>query len=155
MNFTSGQFNSELFEMANNRKFNAEADYTTYFTEVLTFDATNHKATATYTPVAGSVTWSGMGASDTATISDKEITITGLEGDVEVTYKTVVSGANVVRIDNKSTAIGKATLRWPVYSSGDDCSDAAVKGYVEMVIYKCRVSQGPGFDTSLIHRFLE
>ena len=147
MSMTSGQFNSELFEMANGSSFAEDSTYTTYITETVTFDNSG-KATVAYVPVADSITWAGQGTSDTATISGKEVTVTGLTGDVELTYETVISGAHVAKINNSQTAIGAATLRWPVYSSGDDCSDSAIKGYVEMKIFRCRVSQGPGFDTS-------
>lgn len=65
-----------------------------------------------------------------------------------MTYLAAVAGAHTAAIDNASTAQGEAWLRWPVYGAADDCADSSIKGYVEMHIYRCRVSQMPGFDTS-------
>ena len=69
-------------------------------------------------------------------------------GDMEVTYLTELTSGNVSMIDNTTSVIGEALLRWPVYNSGDDCSDSGIKGYAEMRIFRCRVTQAPGFDSS-------
>ena len=37
---------------------------------------------------------------------------------------------------------------YPCYSSGDDCSTAAIVGYLYVRIYRCRATQKPGFDSS-------
>lgn len=52
------------------------------------------------------------------------------------------------KIDNRSSAIGEAILMWPVYGSGDDCSDSSIIGNVIVKVYKCRVTAAPGFDSS-------
>ena len=67
---------------------------------------------------------------------------------MEVTYLTVLESGSVANIKTDSSVIGEATLRWPVYDSGDDCSDSGIKGYAEMKVYRCRISQAAGFDTS-------
>ena len=54
----------------------------------------------------------------------------------------------IAKIDNKSVAAGEAVLKWPVYASGDDCTDSAIKGYVIMRLYRARITQLPGFDSS-------
>ena len=54
----------------------------------------------------------------------------------------------VAKIDNKSVAMGEAVLKWPVYASGDDCTDSAIKGHVVMRLYRARLTRLPGFDTS-------
>lgn len=145
---TSAQFNADLFAMANNVEYESRTGYKVYMTETVNFDATTNKATLTYAPVAnGEIYWNGKTDSDTATVTDNEVTVTGLTGDVEITYQHAVD-AKVAEITNTNAAIGEAFLRWPVYGAADDCSDSAIKGYVEMHIYRCRVSQMPGFDTS-------
>lgn len=90
-------------------------------------------------------------------VSGKVVTVTldnVTEGDqVEVSYEYVVEGAHVIQVDNKTSAIGEAVFKWPVYGSGDDCTDASIKGYVIMHLYRCRVTQAPGFDTSLTQQY--
>lgn len=69
-------------------------------------------------------------------------------GPIEISYEYTIDTANVIKIDNKSAATGEAVMKWPVYGAGDDCTDNAVKGYVILRMYRCRVTQMPGFDTS-------
>lgn len=164
---TSGQFNAELFALANGSNFEADANYTTYTTEHLTVDATAHTVTLKETPVANSVSIAGMEEGTSAAeevpasgddpavnakfaVSGKLVTFPeSITGEVEISYEYVVNGANVAQIDNQTSAIGEAVFKWPVYNSGEDCTDASVKGYVIMKVYRCRVTQMPGFDTSL------
>ena len=134
ISMTSGQFNADLFALANGSNFKANAAYTTYTTEHLTVDATSHSITLANTPVV---------AAKVITLPDD------VEGEIEVSYEYVVTDAKVAEIDNQTSAIGEAVFKWPVYNSGEDCTDAAIKGYVIMKVYRCRVSQMPGFDTSL------
>lgn len=163
ISMTSGQFNADLFALANGSNFKADAAYTTYTTEHLTVDATSHSITLTNTPVAHSISIGGMvegttaGAGtedtdnlDTFSVAAKVITLPDdVTGEIEVSYEYVVSDAKVAEIDNQTSAIGEAVFKWPVYNSGEDCTDASIKGYVIMKVYRCRVSQMPGFDTSL------
>lgn len=166
ISMTSGQFNAELFALANGTNFDADATYTTYITEHLTPDATAHTVTLKETPVENSVSIAGMDQGTAAAepqaasgndpavnakfaVSAKVVTFpASITGEVEISYEYVVSGAKVAQIDNQTSAIGEAVFKWPVYNSGEDCTDAAVKGYVIMKVYRCRVTQMPGFDTS-------
>lgn len=70
-------------------------------------------------------------------------------------YYNLVSEINGVgesieeaQIDNRSSAIGEAILVWPVYGSGDECTDSSIIGNVIMKVYKARVTAAPGFDSS-------
>lgn len=156
ISMTSGQFNADLFAMANNRAFATDSTYTTFKTEVLTPDATTHKVTLAETPATGSVNIRGLssvapqGGTADYTVAGKEITFTDttLVSPVEISYEYTVSTANVIKIDNKTAAVGEAVMKWPVYAAGDDCTDSAIKGYVIMRLYRCRVTAMPGFDTS-------
>ena len=155
ISMTSGQFNAELFALANGSNFEADENYTTYTTEHLTIDATSHSITLKEVPLAKTVSIAGMKEGTTAgegvfTVADKIVTFDDSEeGEIEVSYEYTVNGANVAQIDNQTSAIGEAVFKWPVYNSGEDCTDASVKGYVIMKVYRCRVTQMPGFDTSL------
>ena len=65
-------------------------------------------------------------------------------------YDLVAEGEHVeeAKIDNRSSAIGEAIMVYPVYGSGDDCSDSSIIGNVIVKVYKCRVTAAPGFDAS-------
>lgn len=168
---TSGQFNSELFALAANRHFANDETYKVWFTETVTF--TNGTATLSYAPEAGSVWYNGMDSNDTVAIDGRTITITvvtgpatdgeewtpntdtslfpnsGMDGEVEITYQTALAaGADVMYSTNKDAVIGEAFMRWPIYSANSDCADSSIKGYVELHVFRCRVTQGPGFDSS-------
>lgn len=67
---------------------------------------------------------------------------------VRVVYRVVKSAEKAKILTNSTSARGEVTMKWPVYSSGADCSEAAIKGYVILTIYLARVSAMPGFDTS-------
>lgn len=146
ISMTSGQFNADLFAMANDVKFAEDAAYSTFKTETL--EASQNKITLTETPIAGTVAIRGLEADTDFTVADNVVSFTGTQtGNVEVSYEYTVTG-NVVKIDNKKAAVGEAVMKWPIYAAGDDCSESAIKGYVILRIYRCRVTQMPGFDTS-------
>lgn len=162
---TSGQFNADLFAMANGKEFAADANYTTFFTEYPEYDATAYSLTLSRTPETGTVSIAGMDPSTTDssgtartpdfTVSGKVITIaadarTGLVDDqaVEVMYEAAVTGANTIEIQNDTAAVGEAVFKWPIYESGEDCTESSIKGFVVVSVPRCRVTQQPGFDTS-------
>lgn len=154
ISMTSGQFNAELFALANGRNFEESETYKTFYTEHLTPDATSHAVTLKYTPTVGSVSIAGMEEGSTAgegvfVVNDEVVTFdNSITGEVEISYEYTVTSANVIEIDNKTSAIGEAVFKWPVYNAGQDCTESSVKGYVIMHLYRCRVTQMPGFDTS-------
>jgi len=170
MNLTSGKFEADLFVMTNSTEFVENANYQTTYTETLVPDG-NNEVELRYIPVTGTVSIAGMeetaqtpsdgGASGKPTFKVTIITGTGSEAvgakvtfasgvvqsQVEVSYYYTIS-ANEALIDNRSSAMGEAVLKWPVYGNGDDCTDAAIIGYAIMRVFKCRVTAQPGFDSS-------
>ncbi|MBP3647557.1 MAG: hypothetical protein J6K55_14160 [Clostridia bacterium] len=81
--------------------------------------------------------------------------ITFFEGDVaigdtlRVAYRRRVNGASVATVKtNSTTAKGSLYAHWPVYSSGTDCTESAVKGYLHLFVPRVRVTALPGFDNS-------
>lgn len=81
--------------------------------------------------------------------------ITFADGDVEaddvvrIAYRRRVNGASVATIKtNSTTAKGALFAHWPVYSSGTDCTESAIKGYLHLFIPRVRVTALPGFDNS-------
>ena len=109
-----------------------------------------------------------MDSNDTVTIDGRNVTIAivngpatqdgewtpntdagDLVGDVEITYQTALAGgADIMYSTNRDAVMGEVFMRWPVYSANSDCTDSSVKGYVELHVFRCRVTQGPGFDSS-------
>lgn len=178
MQATSGQFNAEIFAMANGQNFKTET-VKLPFTEVIELKETQDayvlktaKEIITNDP-AYPVTIEGMtkAASGTgvpngqfyveasATDTDEGAlgykttlkigTFTNAEGvsTAEVTYY-MEQDVKKIAIDNKTTAVGELIARWPVYSSGEEGNAGGVKGYIVMDVYRCRITQMPGFDTS-------
>lgn len=84
-----------------------------------------------------------------------ETVITFNTGDVKVgdtirvSYRRrVVSAGTVAAMTNGTTAKGELFMHFPVYSDGSDCTESAMKGMVHFHVYRCRVTQTPGFDAS-------
>lgn len=92
-------------------------------------------------------------AASAQTAGKTEITLTA--GDftagqpVRVSYvRRVVNGTQVSVLTTSSTAKGELWAHYPVYSSGVDCTDASIKGWVHMYFPRVRVTALPGFDAS-------
>lgn len=82
-------------------------------------------------------------------------TLTFFAGDVavgdEITVsynRRLVSAHTVTVRTDSNSAMGELYIHWPVYADGADCTDSAIAGYVHFRIFRVRVSQAPGFDTS-------
>lgn len=161
---TQVEFNRDLFAMANKTKFVEDAAYTTLTTERHDIDPATHSITLLNTPVEGTINIRGLkqGTAAAAGVysvdSENPAKIIFSEdeaGEIEVSYENVVADAQVALMDNKSSAVGQLVLKWPIYSDGKDCTEAAIIGYLVMNIFRVRVTQLPGFDTSLtLYRFL-
>lgn len=156
ISLTSGQFNTDLFELSSNQ-FDAigdgagEIEYDTWFTETVDFPASGdnaHKATLTYTPKSADDIYIKNVESGISIVSGNTIQVTDAEGSVEVSYLTSIPSGAVAVINTQTAVMGEALLRWPVYSAAEDCTESDIQGYVEMKVYRCRVTQAPGFDSS-------
>lgn len=150
MQITSGKFEAELFAMTNGKNFAENTSYRVPITETLDVDNTDGYAVAcTETPVVGTVYINGLEATTDYTLANKKITFTADPGvtKVKVSYEYVATAQEAL-IDNRSSAVGEAVLKYPVYSSGDDCSDSGIIGHVLMRVYRARITQQPGLDGS-------
>jgi hypothetical protein len=158
MSITSGKFEADLFVMANATNFEENKAYQMPITEVLTLDGMNEVDLAK-TPISGSVSIAGL--EETAQTPSKGkfkvdtsgevVKIQFFAGDVEnevtVSYFYAVE-AQEANIDNRSSARGEAIMKYPVYGSGENCTDSSIIGYVLVRVYNARVTQAPGFDAS-------
>lgn len=157
MNFTCGQFDADLFAMANKVDYAENANYQLDTSERHEPDA-NHQIELLQTPVEGSIFISGMEPittqSGTVTaghylINGKKITFSADDDIdfVDVVYK-YVQAAHEAIVTNKESAIGEASAIWPVYGSGDDCTESAIVGYYVVKVFRARITTIPGMDTS-------
>lgn len=170
MQATSGQFNADLFAMANNQTFEAKQygiPYSAVYEvadNAVVIESKESIANADFV-INGMV--KGDAAAPAADGKEATFAITetapeaeggvykttialpegAVEGEIEVTY-VLQKDAHVVEINNKTAAVGELIAKWPVYATGDESDAAGVKGYVLMKVYKCRVTAMPGFDTS-------
>ena len=91
----------------------------------------------------------------TVSAADGKTTITFAEGDVAVGDEVMVSyerkienAHSIVVKTNTASSKGEVWMHWPVYSSGTDCTEAAIKGYVHVHVYRVRVTALPAIDSS-------
>jgi hypothetical protein len=147
MQITSGKFEADLFAMTNATSFKEEESFEVPVHERLTVSA-DKTITLTQTPKDNSVSIGNL-TSDDMTVADKVVTLTGVDAgtELDVNYITV-QATEVAEITNKSSAVGEAVLKYPVYASGDDCTEAGVIGYALVKVYKARVTAQPGLDGS-------
>ena len=102
-------------------------------------------ATGKFTVVITDATEQAAGAT-VITLHESDATV----GDtLRVSYRRRVIGAQRVTVTTKSTTSkGAFYAHWPVYSSGTDCTESAIKGWLHLYIPRVRVTALPGFDNS-------
>lgn len=167
MNFTCGQFDADLFAMANKVDYEGNAEYELDTSERHNPD-TNHQIELLETPVEGSIFIAGLEpiTTQTGTVTSGHYLINGkkitFSADDDIDYVDVVykfkpaARANdedkrtvyEAIVTNKESAIGECSAIWPVYGSGDDCSESAIVGYYVVKVFRARITTIPGMDTS-------
>lgn len=163
--FTSAEFNLDLFEMANAVELTAATDpilksalFEVAEGLVITVPesyAANPEANVFvngFTMSADSPATAGNPAVASAT---GKTTITFASGDVAVGDTILVSymhmptnGQALYVPTSGGSARGELFAHYPIYSSGKDCTDASIKGYLTLNLYRVRVTELPGLDTS-------
>ena len=69
--------------------------------------------------------------------------------EVVVSYKRRIASAHDIVVNtNTASAKGEVWMHWPVYSSGTDCTEAAIKGWIHVHVYRVRVTALPAIDSS-------
>ena len=165
--FASSQFTLEMFSMANATSIE-DGDFGIRESHLYDVE-TGLKITIPYETKANSVRIPGVTQGESAaqgkfTVvvtaatadTDGSTVITLYEGDatvgdtVRVSYiRRIVDSSKVSVTTKATTAKGSLFAHWPVYSAGDSCEDASVKGWLHLYIPRCRVTALPGFDNSL------
>ena len=118
----------------------------------------NHQIELLQTPVEGSIyianlepvtTQSGTIVSGKYLVNGKKITFSADDDIdfVDVVYQYTKEVQEAI-ITNKESAIGECSCIWPVYGSGDDCTESSIVGYYIVKVFRARITQIPGMDTS-------
>lgn len=161
--FASSQFSLDMFAMANAVQMR-QADVATLESRLVEV-ANGYKVTLPFEVQEKSIRVNGLSESDTEEDGQFSVKITSGDAptttiifgadDVEVgdtlriAYRRRVNGASVATVKtNSTTAKGSLYAHWPVYSSGTDSAESAVKGYLHLYIPRVRVTALPGFDNS-------
>ena len=80
------------------------------------------------------------------TFADNDVTV---GDDIRVWYKRrVVDGAKVTVKTTSTTAKGELYLHYPISSSGEDCTESSIQGWLHLYMPKVRVTALPGFSAS-------
>ena len=154
-----GQFDADLFAMANKTEYAENVDYQLDTNERHEPDA-NHQIELLHTPVEGSIfiagmepitTQSGTVTSGHYLINGKKLTFSADDDIdfVDVVYK-YVQAAHEAIVTNKESAIGECSAIWPVYGSGDDCTESAIVGYYVVKVFRARITTIPGINESQV-----
>ena len=159
--FTDARFDADLFEIAN-AVTAVDADGSSRETKLCTVitggiielpfevDTTSvyirGLTLTTSTPTTGEFSAAYASSKTTITFYASDVSV----GDeIWVSYNRRLASAHTIAINTTTpTAIGELWMHWPVYSSGDDCTEAAKKGLLHVHVYRVRASSLPGVDTS-------
>ena len=170
-NFESAQFKLDIFEMANGTK-QVEGDFGVFESGRYDVEA-GLKITLPFEIKEASAKIRGLEEASAVAAGKFKVTITAStasvagkteiefnEGDVtvgqtiRVGYQRRAVGASKVPVKTTSTtAKGELYARWPIYSDGTSCADAAVKGMLHLHIFRVRVTTLPGFSNSLTNAY--
>ena len=165
---TSAEFGLDMFEMANAANMTT-GDYSTFEINLFTV-VTGPKVVLPFEVQAGSVKIRGMAetSESTPTTGQFKVTVTAAPSnadgstevlfaaadatvgdDVRVGYKRrVVNGDRLIVKTTSTTAKGELYLHYPISSSGEDCTEKSIKGYLHVYFPKVRATALPSLSTS-------
>ena len=135
---------SRLYEVATGLKITLPYEVQEKSVRINGFEEAAEAAEGKFSVV---ITTTGEGAPNTViTFAENDVAV----GDtLRVAYRRRVNGASVATVKtNSTTAKGALYAHWPVYSSGTDCTESSVKGYLHLFIPRVRVTALPGFENS-------
>ena len=137
--------------MANKTEYAKNTGYQVGTVERATPNA-DHEYELLNTPVAGTVYIDGMELTTETTVPSGSYKVDGDKiifsaddeiENIEVIYDYVQEAQEAI-ITNKESAIGQCAAIWPVYGSGDDCTENSIVGYYVIKVFRARITQVPG-----------
>ena len=160
LSFTNAAFDMDMFEMIGTEDaVDADSEHTKAIFTAERVTVSSLQATLSHTPIttmvmyAQGLVYSGTSGQGKFTVSGD--TLTFYSGDVTngkdilVCYYYEVEDAHIIPVTTTSQAArGEVWFHIPVYSSGTDCTQAAIKGYVDIHIFRVRVTTTAPIDTS-------
>lgn len=161
LSFTNAAFDMDMFELTGTEAaYDADEENDVYiFTTERVSIASGLTATLSHTPIT-SMTMYAQGLRRATTAAAGKFTVSGstltfYAGDVTVGqdifvayyYKADEAHVVPVRTDSQS-ARGEVWFHIPVYSSGTDCTQSSIKGYVDIHVWRVRVTTNAPIDTS-------
>lgn len=159
--FTNAMFDADMFEIASATNAVEGEAYTFESKKIIV--ETGLKIALPFEIEEGSVYIRGLELSTgtpsvgkfTVSVASDTTTLTFAEGDVvvgdeiQVSYNRKIENAHqIISHTNTTSAKGSVTMHWPVYSSGTDCTEGAIKAWVHVHVYRVRVTALPGIDSS-------
>lgn len=159
--FTNAQFDADMFEIANGGTA-VDADSSTTETKKYAVGAEN-KITLPFVVDTTSVYVRGLELTNgtveagkfKAEASDGNTVLTFAAADAPVgtefyvSYNRRLASAHEITVNtNTPTARGEVWMHWPLYSNGTDCTEAAIKGWVHVHVFRARVTAQPSIDSS-------
>lgn len=158
--FTNAMFDGDMFEIANAGV--AEDGEATTFETVKREVNSDLKITLPAGVEANKIYIRGLTLAETATTGNFKAeaeegatTLTFAAGDVTsgqelyVSYERKIENAHSISVKtDTASAKGELWMHWPVYSNGTDCTEAAVKGWVHVHVFRVRVTALPSIDSS-------
>ena len=164
MSCTSGKFEADLFLMTNAvENFSENTKYEMFATEKfeLADDATELTLSRKVAEDVNGNPIVSIAGLEIGEAAAQGVFVVDNTGDAtKITFTAGDLGSNVqvgyvyyetveeINIDNKASAIGEAIMQYPVYGSGDDCTQSSIVGYVNLKVYRARVTGQPGLDGS-------
>lgn len=166
ISFESSAFTLDIFELANAEHIE-EADIGTLESKRYEV-ATGLTITLPFEVAANSVFVRGLEEASAAASGKFAVAITAAAAEtagstvitfhaddaevgqtIRIAYRRrVVKAQRVVVKNTSTTAKGALYLHFPVYSSGSDCTESAIKAWLHIHFYRVRVTQVPGINAS-------
>ena len=161
ISFTNAAFDMDMFEIIGTEEAeeaSAQAPKAIFTTERVTV-AAGPTATLSHTPIT-TKTMYAQGLRYSATAGAGKFTVDGttvsfnagdvtVGKDIDVNYYYEVEEAHVVPVrTNSQSARGEVWFHIPVYSSGTDCTESSIRGWIDVHIFRVRVTTPAPIDTS-------
>lgn len=161
LSFTNAAFDMDMFELFGTDAAydaSAAAPVAIFTTERVTV-ASGNTVTLSHTPIttktmyANGIVYGTTAGAGKFTVSGSTLTFTAgdveIGKDIDVNYYYNVEEAHVVpNKTNSQSARGEVWFHIPVYSSGTNCAESAIKGWVDIHVYRVRVTTNAPVDTS-------
>ena len=159
--FTNAAFDVDMFEITNATNA-VDGDSCTFETKKYQVSADGKvelpfevDATSVYVRGLELTTGTATAGKFTAAVAEGKTTLTFSASDlpsdkeIYISYNRRIAAAHEVSIKTTtSSARGEVWYHFPVYSSGTDCTEASIKGWIHVHVYRVRVTTPVPIDST-------